>query len=1152
MGIGGPPATNFNSYYPGGKGGMSGSGGFYQGNSGSPMFGFGGPSFPAVAPQPPFNNSFSPGVPFLNNTSFGPGFMPSPIMPQGMGTFSGTPFSNMYSSTGRFDPYGQTSPLSDPFNRPSFSYPYQYGGGYSPPTPQVSGYDGFTPTWNQPLGEDERGEALGKLTNPGYWSGFQTPRYKYDPSSGKVVPDGTYTFDPRSAYPESNPKFAPGSVADYINSPVLGIGPQASTTGIPLFDILRINNESDYNQPVTDPYEISDFTNTLDQFNLSGYDNYRTALTDYDIAASTPQKNLSALLSSIDPSRGENPFLDSGKLYENPFMGVGVDSYAQLDPERLSKGLLSGNIFNPTRYGEDSTYVPYEMPEDYQSVIMGQLGLPPDQESLAYDFNRDGVLDFSDITDYNIDPDKGYQSFGQDAFGFANEVRRIDSLLPGKLSEYGGSVTDWDSLDEFYASLPKGQQERLFAQGPTRFGDPHTEAEKNKIIERYPEEFSEGWTRGLQDPLGFALNKLGNKAAPYMNGSDRLLEVGLAYLNGPTGFNDNDGNQIIGWDRVNPTSGDGGGGKTASNDRENNNVYKYLSYDALSKATTGYTDYILGSGWRGSEEERQKFIDPETGRVKSEVLDGLGKIHGRFGRSDPNGPPSVLANWLGGSEHERMFNELAEDLNITPDGLYNVVYLPGGNSNYEWVNNFMETHASGLSSNFTEEVKNLSPSELDASVKALQQVDTIEHADFKFDEIDKDQVILQTSRFMSLADPGLTTGSGKWDVGLGSGMLSELSDSGASDRMETLQRQVNRASRGGVSVRQSVNGKISADVVDSSNKFTRTMRNKLYSSIRDSGYSGDDLDLDRLLDEDSGFRAADSGGNFLFNPLDQFETEVLPYVMGVPEHDGWTDQSDLYDSSFQGNATGNFAVVRDFYDKISRQYLLSDKYGDFMSEFDQTVADYMKGAGEKLGSSSLLENRFSRYAPIADPANSSLISRNGRSGYYVPTFYDDDPLSGVSGHAYIDTSSDPSDFYVPGPLGNGGDGMAYGGMASPSTDPIGDALLGGSADGKDILNKFVNDKGVDELLKMANSRIDQGVPFASTVAPSGLDNIPGGMADDVPGIIDGKHPVRLSTGEYVIPADVVNRIGGGDSKSGAEKLMDMVDSIRLSRGGVSQ
>ena len=1155
MGIGGPPATNFNSYYPGGKGGMSGSGGFYQGNSGSPMFGFGGASMTPVAAQSPFSNPFSPGVPFLNNSSFGPGFMPSPIMPQGMGTLSGTPFFNMYSSSGRFNPYGQTAPLSDPFNRPSFSYPYQFGGGYAPPTPAGSGYSGYMSTWNQPLGGDERVEAFNKLTSPGYWAGFETPRYKYDPSSGKVVPDGSYTFNPRSAFPESNPQFAPGSVADYINSPVLGIGPEpfgGPNIFSSLFDMTGPNTD-DYNQPIDDPYEISDFTNTLDQFDLSRYDNYRSALTDYDIAASTPQENLSALLSSIDPSRGENPFLDSPRLYQNPLTGLGVDSYSQLNPERLKQGLLSGNIFNPTRYGEDSTYESYQMPDDYVSVISSNVGNPTTQETLAYDYNRDGYIDFNDLASSTVDSQG--QPFGQDAFGFINEVRRIDSLLPGKLSEYEGSVTDWNSLNDFYKSLPKGQQERLFAQGPTRFGDPHTEEEKNKIIERYPEEFSEGWTRGLQDPLGFALNSLGNKAAPYMNDSNEILEAGLFSLYGP-GFN----SEQNGWSRYEANYGGHGGlANLVAKDRQNNNVKRYLSYDALSNAISGYTSHISDRRSGISENGRDKLLDPDTGNVRPEVLDGLVKLHSGFGPHE--GPVNSFpdgSNYWHQSYYDA-FDEVAQDLEISGEDLRNIAYLPGKN-NVKFFKDFMTVHMEGLSP-MLDDVKGLSPEEIDASVRALQQVDTIEHADFRFDDIDKDQIILQTSRFMSLADPGLTTGDGKWDVGLGSGMMSELSDSGAAERMEALQRQVNRASRGGVSVRQSVNGKITPDVVDSSNKFTRTMRNKLYSAIRDSGYEwsqgyaygdSEELNLDRLLNEDSGFRAKDSNGDFLYNPLDQFETEVLPYVMGIPEHENWTDQSDLYDSSFQGNATGNFAVVRDFYNRVSRQYLDSGSYNNFMSEFDQTVADYMQGAGDNLNSSGLLKDRYDRYSPIGDPLTSGLISQTGSSGYYVPTFYNDDPLQGVSGQAYISKPSNPSDFYVPGPLGNSGGGMAYGGMASSPDEPVGEALLGRSKDGKNILDEFVKKNGFDKFLEKIDSRIDQGVPFASTVAPSGIDNVPGGMADDVPGIVDGKHPVRLSTGEYVIPADVVNRIGGGDSGSGAEKLMNMVDSIRLSRGGTSQ
>jgi hypothetical protein len=58
-----------------------------------------------------------------------------------------------------------------------------------------------------------------------------------------------------------------------------------------------------------------------------------------------------------------------------------------------------------------------------------------------------------------------------------------------------------------------------------------------------------------------------------------------------------------------------------------------------------------------------------------------------------------------------------------------------------------------------------------------------------------------------------------------------------------------------------------------------------------------------------------------------------------------------------------------------------------------------------------------------------------------------------------------------------------------------------------------------------------------------------GMSDEIMGDIDGTQPVRLSEGEFVVPADVVSHLGNGDSDSGAEQLYAMMDRVRKARTG---
>lgn len=58
-----------------------------------------------------------------------------------------------------------------------------------------------------------------------------------------------------------------------------------------------------------------------------------------------------------------------------------------------------------------------------------------------------------------------------------------------------------------------------------------------------------------------------------------------------------------------------------------------------------------------------------------------------------------------------------------------------------------------------------------------------------------------------------------------------------------------------------------------------------------------------------------------------------------------------------------------------------------------------------------------------------------------------------------------------------------------------------------------------------------------------------GMADKIPGTIDGIQPARLAHGEFVVPADVVSHLGNGNSDAGAQQLYKMMDKVRMARTG---
>lgn len=54
----------------------------------------------------------------------------------------------------------------------------------------------------------------------------------------------------------------------------------------------------------------------------------------------------------------------------------------------------------------------------------------------------------------------------------------------------------------------------------------------------------------------------------------------------------------------------------------------------------------------------------------------------------------------------------------------------------------------------------------------------------------------------------------------------------------------------------------------------------------------------------------------------------------------------------------------------------------------------------------------------------------------------------------------------------------------------------------------------------------------------------GGMDDDVPAIIDGKQPAKLSSGEFVFDAATVAALGDGNNAAGARKLNELRKAIR--------
>lgn len=59
----------------------------------------------------------------------------------------------------------------------------------------------------------------------------------------------------------------------------------------------------------------------------------------------------------------------------------------------------------------------------------------------------------------------------------------------------------------------------------------------------------------------------------------------------------------------------------------------------------------------------------------------------------------------------------------------------------------------------------------------------------------------------------------------------------------------------------------------------------------------------------------------------------------------------------------------------------------------------------------------------------------------------------------------------------------------------------------------------------------------------------GGMDDTIPASIDGSNAAALSSGEFVVPADVVSHLGDGNNQNGASKLYQLLDQVRTVKTG---
>lgn len=96
------------------------------------------------------------------------------------------------------------------------------------------------------------------------------------------------------------------------------------------------------------------------------------------------------------------------------------------------------------------------------------------------------------------------------------------------------------------------------------------------------------------------------------------------------------------------------------------------------------------------------------------------------------------------------------------------------------------------------------------------------------------------------------------------------------------------------------------------------------------------------------------------------------------------------------------------------------------------------------------------------------------------------------------------------------------------------ALRGQHPDPRGAMDAYERQFGTDATNELIRSYADGGV-----VSGPGS-----GVADLVPGSIDGREDVRIASGEYVIPAWAVAALGDGSTEAGASVLDAMVARLR--------
>jgi hypothetical protein len=99
----------------------------------------------------------------------------------------------------------------------------------------------------------------------------------------------------------------------------------------------------------------------------------------------------------------------------------------------------------------------------------------------------------------------------------------------------------------------------------------------------------------------------------------------------------------------------------------------------------------------------------------------------------------------------------------------------------------------------------------------------------------------------------------------------------------------------------------------------------------------------------------------------------------------------------------------------------------------------------------------------------------------------------------------------------------------------------------EMLRRIIGDEAFDEFME-----IFVGAEGPEQTQGGGIGGLGGGASDTIPATIDGGEPANLSSGEYVVPADVVSHVGDGNSNAGMAALDGIIGNVRQMKTGNQQ